>query len=82
MPNLQDDEVLTEAQAAQALGISAAVLRSWRAQRRGPRFHKFGRSIRYLRRDVDAFIAASAVSPEVPPISREMTSQRGTGREK
>jgi predicted DNA-binding transcriptional regulator AlpA len=57
---------LTEVEAAHELGVSAAVLRSWRAHGHGPRFCKFGRSVRYLRRDVDAFIEASAVSPDEP----------------
>ena len=58
------NRALTEAEAARELGVSAAVLRSWRAHGRGPRFRKFGRAVRYLRDDLEIFIEASAVSPE------------------
>lgn len=69
----------TEAEAAEELGVSAAVLRSWRARGRGPRFRKFGRAVRYLRRDLDAFIEASAVSPNTSA-SRERPGLRIPGQ--
>jgi predicted DNA-binding transcriptional regulator AlpA len=56
------EQVLTEADVARMLGVSAAALRSWRHRRIGPRFCRFGRSVRYLRRDVDEFVARSAVA--------------------
>jgi predicted DNA-binding transcriptional regulator AlpA len=52
---------LTEAQVARRLGISSAVLRAWRSRGAGPRFCRFGRSVRYLQADIDHFIAANIV---------------------
>jgi excisionase family DNA binding protein len=52
---------LTETQVAEQLGLSVATLRAWRHRRRGPRFLRFGRAVRYLRADLDAFVRASAV---------------------
>lgn len=53
---------LTEAQVARRLGISGAVLRAWRSRGSGPRFCRFGRSVRYLREDVERFVEGSAIS--------------------
>jgi excisionase family DNA binding protein len=52
---------LTETQAAEQLGLSIATLRAWRHRGKGPRFVRFGRAVRYLRADLDAFIRACAV---------------------
>ena len=52
---------LTERQVAEQLGLSVATLRAWRHRGRGPRFVRFGRAVRYLPVDLDAFVRASAV---------------------
>ena len=52
---------LTECEVAKQLGLSVATLRAWRHRGRGPRFVRFGRAVRYLPADLDAFIRASAV---------------------
>jgi predicted DNA-binding transcriptional regulator AlpA len=52
---------LTETQVAEQLGLSVATLRAWRHRRRGPRFLRFGRAVRYLPADLDTFIRTSAV---------------------
>jgi len=52
---------LTETQAAEHLGLSIATLRAWRHRGKGPRFVRFGRAVRYLRADLEAFIRACAV---------------------
>jgi len=54
---------LNEVEVARRLGVSTAVLRSWRSQQIGPRFCRFGRSVRYLEEDVEQFVKASAVAP-------------------
>jgi predicted DNA-binding transcriptional regulator AlpA len=54
---------LTEHEAAQRLGLSVATLRAWRGKRRGPRFAQFGRAVRYMDDDIDAFIAANLIEP-------------------
>jgi len=64
-------DALTEAEAARRLGVSAAVLRVWRGRGTGPRFCRFGRSVRYLARDIEEFIRLSAVNPTTSPKMRE-----------
>ena len=52
---------LTEREVADRLGLAVATLRAWRHRGKGPRFLRLGRSVRYLRSDVDDFVQASAV---------------------
>src|SRR5262245_54425916 len=52
---------LTEVQVAEQLGLSVATLRAWRHRGKGPRFVRFGRAVRYLPADIEAFIRSSAV---------------------
>jgi predicted DNA-binding transcriptional regulator AlpA len=51
----------TETHAAEHLGLSIATLRAWRHRGKGPRFVRFGRAVRYLRADLEAFIRVCAV---------------------
>ena len=50
---------LTEQETAARLGLKVATLRAWRHQKKGPAFVRLGRAIRYLARDVDAFVQAN-----------------------
>jgi len=52
---------MTEHEVARRLGLSVATLRAWRVRRKGPRFVRFGRAVRYLSADIDRFIQASRV---------------------
>lgn len=55
----------TEREAAKYLGPSAATLRLWRAERKGPRYFKAGEKlIRYRKVDLDAWIDARLVTAE------------------
>jgi excisionase family DNA binding protein len=54
---------LTEVEVAQRLGVSPATLRAWRNRNQGPAYRRFGRAIRYLSADVNAFIAANRGGP-------------------
>jgi hypothetical protein len=51
--------LLTEADAAQLLGISPRTLRNWRRGNRGPVHVRLGGLVRYTPADVESFIAAS-----------------------
>lgn len=53
--------VLREADAATYLGMSRAWLRQGRMRMRGPAYVRSGRSIRYLTRDLDAWLAQHRV---------------------
>jgi excisionase family DNA binding protein len=60
----RSSNALTETQAAEHLGLSIATLRAWRHRGKGPRFVRFGRAVRYLRADLDAFIRACVVDTQ------------------
>jgi hypothetical protein len=45
-----------ERYAASYLGMSVETLRTWRQQRRGPRYRKVGRCVRYSIADLIAFV--------------------------
>lgn len=49
-------ETVTTADAAIFLGVKANTLEIWRSQKRGPKFVKIGRLVRYRRKDLDAFL--------------------------
>lgn len=53
-------ESMTNAEAAQVLGISARNLTSWRAKGRGPGWNGHGTAVRYSRDDVQNWLAARA----------------------
>lgn len=55
---------LRDTDAARILGVSPSALRSWRQRGRGPRFMSYqGGAVRYLRADLEAFMASCRVSP-------------------
>lgn len=54
-------DLLTAKQAAAYLGLQVQTLSVWRCQRRGPKFVRLGRAVRYRRQDLDAFIEANCV---------------------
>lgn len=61
-PDLAD--LVDEGAVAARLGVSRSTLQSWRYARRGPRYIKIGRLVRYRNADVDAFLTASTRGDE------------------
>ena len=61
--------MLTEHEVAHELRLAVATLRRWRWEGRPPRYHKFGRSVRYDPTTIEAFKLAS---------ERASTSDHGT----
>lgn len=55
-------EVFTEKEAAVYLKLSPVTLRQYRSQSRGPVYTKGERGVRYLKKDLDAFMAKNRVS--------------------
>jgi excisionase family DNA binding protein len=49
-------------EAAQYLRLSERTLERWRVQGIGPRFGRFGKSIRYRQQDLDAHVASRVVA--------------------
>jgi len=58
---LRSRNMLSEAQISEMFGISQATLRTWRWQKKGPRYYKAGRNIRYKIEDVDAYFVGQPV---------------------
>lgn len=54
-------QVLTEKEVQGEFGFSIPYLRRARREKRGPRFLKIGKLVRYTRADLEAFLAAHAV---------------------
>ena len=51
--------LLTEVQVEQEYGLRVGTLRKWRCVGGGPIFLKIGRSVRYTREDIEAFLQAA-----------------------
>jgi predicted DNA-binding transcriptional regulator AlpA len=54
-------EILNERQVQEIYGFSIPYLRRTRRERRGPRFLKVGKLVRYRKTDIEAFLAAHVV---------------------
>jgi predicted DNA-binding transcriptional regulator AlpA len=54
-------EILKEGQVSEIYGLSIPYLRRARRERRGPRFLKVGKLVRYRKADVEAYLAAHMV---------------------
>jgi len=54
-------EVLNEREVWEEYGFTIPFLRRARRERRGPRFLKVGKMIRYRRADIEAYLSAHAV---------------------
>lgn len=54
--------MLNEGDAAALLGLSPRTLSQWRWTGIGPRFHKFGRAVRYKLSDLIEYVEKGAVT--------------------
>ena len=57
----ETERLLDEHRAARYLGLSVKTLRNWRSAKRGPRYVKISRIVRYRIRDLDQFIETNVV---------------------
>jgi hypothetical protein len=62
-PPPQDDQLLTQEQAAVIIGVKPPTLAMWRHKGKGPRYHKVGRSAYYRAADIDSWLNEQAVIP-------------------
>jgi hypothetical protein len=58
-----DDILLTEAEVAHFLGKSTITLGRWRREGYGPEWVRVGRSPRYSRQSLSAFMRANSIRP-------------------
>jgi predicted DNA-binding transcriptional regulator AlpA len=70
-----DKELLTENQVWNRYGLSISWQRRTRRERRGPRFLKLGKMVRYRRSDIEAYLSAHAVEPKQPSTEGSATKQ-------
>jgi len=61
--SLDPDALLKEEQASDILNHPVRTLQAWRLRNVGPAYVRTGRSIRYRRRDLAAWIDANTVTP-------------------
>jgi len=61
MQYTKDSPAMSESELAQTANVSIAALRKWRREHKGPRYLKLGRLVRYLARDVDAWMDEHAI---------------------
>ena len=57
------NQPLTEAEAAERLGLKVATLRAWRHQGKGPAYVRLGRAVRYLASDIEDFLRSNRQVP-------------------
>ena len=63
---IEMQNTFNEREAGKYLGVSAAVLRLWRSEGRGPRHFKAGEKlVRYRRTDLDTWIEARLSAPAI-----------------
>ena len=55
------EKLLTEAEVANNYNCKVSGLRRWRRERRGPKFLKLGRLVRYRQGDVEEYLEKSCI---------------------
>ena len=60
---MPQENLLNEKEAASYLGFSVKTLQDWRSEHRPPAYYKIRKSVRYARKDLDAFLETHKVSP-------------------
>jgi hypothetical protein len=68
-------EVLNEKEVSAIYGLSIPFLRRARRERRGPRFLKISKSVRYRRTDMEAYLDAHQIETREPPSGRMPSAQ-------
>ncbi len=66
--DFEHEALLTEVDAADFFRLSVRTLQAWRSRGSGPAFVRVGRTIRYRRKDLIAWIGANIVEPAAEPL--------------
>jgi len=70
--------LLTSSEAATYLRLSPGTLAVWRSHGRGPKFLLVATQVRYLKVDLDAFVASCQTQRKVSPdVGRPVQKRRG-----
>ncbi len=65
------EAAVSEVTAAKLMGLSVRTLQAWRVRGGGPRFMRFGRAVRYRRRDLIEYMDQRAVNSTTEADARE-----------
>jgi predicted DNA-binding transcriptional regulator AlpA len=61
---METEQFVNDRKAAEVLDAATQTMRNWRFQRRGPKYIKIGRSIRYAMSDLLAYMENHKIDPE------------------
>jgi hypothetical protein len=64
MIDTEERNVMTDVEAGKFIGVAPQTMRNWRCQRRGPAYLLLGRSVRYLKSDLEAYLEKNRIAPE------------------
>ena len=64
------ETLMEEKELAERLHVSLGTLRTWRIERRGPRFHRIGQLIRYAPSDVKEWLASRQAGGDIAEVAR------------
>jgi len=64
------EKLIEEKELAERLHVSLGTLRTWRTERKGPRFHRIGQMIRYAPSDVKQWLLSRQVGGEAVEVAR------------
>jgi hypothetical protein len=67
-------QMVDEREAARMLAVSVAALRRWRRERRGPRFTRLERCVRYDLRAIEQFLVEHCSDDEKAGVARSAAS--------
>lgn len=59
-----EQKILNEVEVSKLINLALPTLRNWRHLRRGPKYLKMGKSVRYFESDVIEYVNSRRVSPE------------------
>lgn len=68
---------ITQAEAAELLGITRKTLGVWAEAGRGPTYHRIGGLRRYTAADVQAYLDRTRIDPEAPPATEPAEPAEG-----
>lgn len=64
--------LMDENETSKMLKVSIQTLRNWRAKEKGPAYYRIGRSIRYKKKDVEAYLERRFIQTSFKPLDTKM----------
>jgi predicted DNA-binding transcriptional regulator AlpA len=76
LEDVLDEPLLTDVQAAKAMGVTPETMAVWRCRGDGPEFVKLGRAVRYTRSAIRKFVASRTKAPKSTAERRRDRAER------